>query len=197
MNTKSIMLIIGALLAVLVLFGKKILSLFNKKTTNMITAVKNTITGDAQAYNKKYGKKQSDVLTVRASNPGALFWFGDDWQGMDKDKTQNGKIIFFKNYSYGVRAQIITLLNYQKRHDLYTTTAILNRWAPPGAHNNNTQAYVDFVSQFLGIDPDARIEFKNDPYMLACFAYAQHIVEAGFAWIDLTDFEDYANKQTA
>jgi hypothetical protein len=142
-------------------------------------------------YNKFTGKKfNAGVLTVVMNNPGAIFYFGDDWLGLDKTRSEYGKISAFSSVSYGVRAHVKTLLNYYRLHGLDTVRSIITRYAPPGVHNNHTDNYIKFVSDFLGVSSD-QVLLMTDKEFLARFAYAQHIVEAGFSWVS---FDLYLSK---
>ena len=179
------------------LFTKQVVETMKKEETiNPVNPLRSiTEFGKAKDFNQKHGYKETDVLTVRANNPGALFWFGDKWQGLDEGKTVNGKICYFKDKASGIRAQIITLLNYQRKHLRMTPTAIINSWAPAGVHGNKPDKYVEFVTNHLCISPDLRMNFDSDPETLAKFAFAIHVMEAGFAWIDYSEFLSRAKTE--
>jgi hypothetical protein len=59
---------------------------------------------------------------------------------------------------------------------LNTVAAIIGRWAP--AQENNTQAYVDFVSKRLGVDPNQPLNMA-DPNVKAALADAIAAQEGG------------------
>jgi len=189
-------IILSAVGLIALLFGKKmaafIQGLFTKTVTNTVMETNNVKLevvefGTANAFNKKYGMKEKDVLTVRAKNP-ALFWFGDDWQGLDKEKTKDKSICYFKDKASGIRAQIKTLLNYQRRHLRMTLTAIINSWAPAGVHGNQPDKYIEYMVKHLGIGANTPMNFDSNPETLAKVAFVIHTMEAGFAWIDYSEF---------
>jgi hypothetical protein len=46
----------------------------------------------------------------------------------------------------------------------------------------------------MGITSTTYVNFDSNPESLAKFAYFQHIVEAGFAWVDYKDYLKIANE---
>ncbi|WP_367672819.1 structural protein, partial [Serratia symbiotica] len=88
---------------------------------------------------------------IRNNNPGNIRW-GDDWKGLLPDKQRTDKSFCqFSTPEYGIRAMIIILRNYQKKHGINTISGIIHRWAPTS--ENDTQAYIDSVSQEVGVAP--------------------------------------------
>ncbi|EHL2774370.1 structural protein [Salmonella enterica subsp. enterica serovar Hvittingfoss] len=101
---------------------------------------------------------------IRNNNPGNIRW-GDDWKGLvprsqrtDKDFCQ------FITPEYGIRAMIVILRNYQRKHGLNTITGIINRWAP--TNENNTQAYIDSVAKTTGVTPDQFVHTDDSRFMM-------------------------------
>ena len=63
---------------------------------------------------------------------------------------------------------------------LNTLQSIINTYAPP-SDNNNTPAYINFVSKRMGIAPDAIIDPENAD-QLAALASAMFQMETGHTW---------------
>ncbi|EBG6403350.1 structural protein [Salmonella enterica] len=101
---------------------------------------------------------------IRNNNPGNIRW-GDDWQGLvAKSRRTDKAFCQFTTPEYGIRAMIIILRNYQRRHGLNTVTGIINRWAP--SSENNTQAYINSVAQATGVAPDKPIDTTDSRFMV-------------------------------
>ncbi len=110
---------------------------------------------------------------IRNNNPGNIRW-GDEWQGLVPESQRTDKSFCqFKKPEYGIRAMIIILRNYQRKHGLNTVTGIIKRWAPP--NENNTQAYINSVAQATGVTPDQRIDTSDSRFMMKLLqAIIQH-----------------------
>ncbi|ELF3953060.1 structural protein [Salmonella enterica] len=101
---------------------------------------------------------------IRNNNPGNIRW-GDDWQGLvAKPRRTDKAFCQFTTPEYGIRAMIIILRNYQRRHGLNTVTGIINRWAP--SSENNTQAYINSVAQATGVAPDKPVDTTDSRFMV-------------------------------
>lgn len=101
---------------------------------------------------------------IRNNNPGNIRW-GDDWRGLVPDALRTDKSFCqFTKPEYGIRAMIVILRNYQRKHGLNTVTDIINRWAPPV--ENNTLAYINSVAKFVGVKPDQVINVMDSRVMI-------------------------------
>jgi hypothetical protein len=87
----------------------------------------------------------------------------------------DGRFARFNDPNAGRNAQVALLDTYGKR-GLNTVAAIIGRWAP--AQENDTQAYVDFVSKRLGVDPNQPLNMA-DPNVKAALADAIAAQEGG------------------
>ena len=87
---------------------------------------------------------------VRNHNPGNLR-HGDQWVGLAPEQ-RDPAFCTFTGDVFGLRALMLVLLAYYRRHKLDTVREIIGRWAPPV--ENDTVAYVDQVAKRLGIGPD-------------------------------------------
>ncbi|HHP3381861.1 TPA: structural protein [Salmonella enterica subsp. enterica serovar Muenchen] len=101
---------------------------------------------------------------IRNNNPGNIRW-GDDWKGLvPKSQRTDKDFCQFITPEYGIRAMIVILRNYQRKHDLNTITGIINRWAP--TNENNTQAYIDSVAKSTGVTPDQFVHTDDSRFMM-------------------------------
>ncbi|MBE5252940.1 MAG: structural protein [Enterobacterales bacterium endosymbiont of Blomia tropicalis] len=110
---------------------------------------------------------------IRNNNPGNIRW-GDEWKGLVPETQRTDKSFCqFKSAEYGIRAMIIILRNYQRKHGLSTISGIINRWAP--TNENDTQAYINSVAKATGVDPDQRIDTSDSRFMMKLLqAIIQH-----------------------
>jgi hypothetical protein len=88
---------------------------------------------------------------IRNDNPGNIERGKTKWVGMRPIQTDS-RYLQFENAEYGIRALYRTLLTYRNSHGLNTIRGIINRWAPPA--ENNTAAYIAFVSKLLKVGAD-------------------------------------------
>lgn len=101
---------------------------------------------------------------IRNNNPGNIRW-GDEWQGLVPVTERTDKAFCqFVSPEYGIRAMIVILRNYQKKHGLRTIRKIIHRWAPES--ENNTQAYINSAVKQTGIAADQRIDVNDSRVML-------------------------------
>lgn len=110
---------------------------------------------------------------IRNNNPGNVRW-GDEWKGLVPETQRTDKSFCqFKSAEYGIRAMIIILRNYQRKHGLSTISGIINRWAP--TNENDTQSYINSVAKATGVDPDQRIDTSDSRIMMKLLqAIIQH-----------------------
>lgn len=110
---------------------------------------------------------------IRNNNPGNIRW-GDEWKGLVPETQRTDKSFCqFKSAEYGIRAMIIILRNYQRKHGLKTISGIINRWAP--TNENDTQSYINSVAKATGVDPDQRIDTSDSRFMMKLLqAIIQH-----------------------
>jgi hypothetical protein len=100
---------------------------------------------------------------IRNHNPGNIRW-GDDWKGLVPAAQRTDKSFCqFISPEYGIRAMVIILRNYQRKHGLNTVSGIISRWAP--ASENDTQAYISSVAQATGVSADQRIDVTDSRIM--------------------------------
>lgn len=119
-----------------------------------------------------YLNDKSKPLSVRQNNPLNIRPTSDNWQG--KIGEQNGYVVF-DTPENGFRAAAKNLMTYKTR-GVETIRSAINMWAPKS--ENDTAAYIDFVSKKMGISPDQRIDL-SDKGTLVAMLMAQSEFESG------------------
>ncbi len=94
---------------------------------------------------------------LRLNNPGNIRKGSSRWKGAVR-KNPDKEFVKFDSMLSGYRAMWIVLSNYYHVHHRYTIRSMLSRWAPP--KENNTEAYIQFVSKYAQADPN---EVLPDP----------------------------------
>lgn len=114
---------------------------------------------------------------IRNNNPLNIRRNGTNWQGLAP--VQTDKSFFqFRSMAYGYRAAIKIIQTYYTKYGLKTIRRIIHRWAPPS--ENNTERYIQVVSQRSGISPDAEISLYDQTQMIAivsAMSYMENGVE--------------------
>lgn len=124
---------------------------------------------------------------IRNNNPGNIRISRSRWKGKIADNT-DGAFEQFKTKAHGVRAMIIVIRNYIKRHKLETIPDIVNRFAPP--HENDTTMYYNYVANKANISLEDRIS-RDDKETLKRMIIAMTELENGQGnGITECDFED-------
>ena len=101
------------------------------------------------------GIRNNNPLNIRIGN----VWLGEVREPNDPDFEQ------FISMFYGVRAGFVLMRRYIRHYKRTTIPAIISAWAP--ATENNTQRYIDNVSQLSGIPIDAQLDFNDEESMVA------------------------------
>lgn len=101
------------------------------------------------------GIRNNNPLNIRIGN----VWLGEVREPNDPDFEQ------FISMYYGVRAGFVLMRRYIKHYKRTTLPAIISAWAP--STENNTQRYIDNVSQLSGIPIDAQLDFNDEERMIA------------------------------
>ena len=97
------------------------------------------------------------TLADRNNNPGNIRDTSIPWQGA---VGTNAGFETFATPEHGVRATTKNLYTYNERDGLNTVSGIITKWAPPG--ENNTSAYIDKVSNDLGVGPNDNLGYLRD-----------------------------------
>lgn len=121
------------------------------------------------------------VLSIRNNNPGNIRDNGIPWQG----RIGSGSgFVKFSSPEYGVRAMTKNLYTYQNR-GLTSVRDMISRWAPP--NENDTNGYVNFVANRMGIDPNASIDLRSNPALTEKMVGAMIAMEGGPSASDYFD----------
>jgi len=108
------------------------------------------------------------------NNPGNIkkgaFWLGE------APTCKSKKFVCFTTSEWGVRALGVVLYNYYVIHRIDTIREIITRYAP--ISENNTKAYILFVSHSLGVPANKPLNMKN-PMVLASLMHAIITYEQG------------------
>lgn len=87
------------------------------------------------------------TLGERCKNPGNIRYVASQkWQGLDNPPSEQG-FCRFVDISYGIRALMITLRTYIRKHNLTDVKSIISRYAP--SSENDTRAYISHVNDIL------------------------------------------------
>lgn len=124
---------------------------------------------------------------IRNNNP-ANIRRGCNWKGLIRQQ-KDKEFCQFVSMSWGIRALLITLRTYVKKHHLHTVREIITRWAPP-SDRNNTEKYIEFVEKAIrDIDTpiiltlqamDFKPEFQHSECILYLIARAMCKIESGY-----------------
>ncbi len=88
---------------------------------------------------------------------------GTPWQG-EIVPSADSRFAQFESMAHGYRAAFKLLNNYQRKYGLDTLRKLISRWAP--STENNTDKYVEFVSERSLVAPDVRITTTNKDVMV-------------------------------
>ncbi len=97
-----------------------------------------------------------NALGVRNNNPGNIRKSKDVWVGQTGN---DGAFVTFATPAHGIRATGRNLLSYA-RQGYVTPEQIITRWAPP-EDNNETEDYINFVSDYLNVQRDTRLDLTD------------------------------------
>jgi hypothetical protein len=100
------------------------------------------------------GTQPGAPAPLRNNNPGALM--------------PGGRLAQYPDMQTGLQQMDSNLASYGKQ-GVNTLAGVISKWAPP--NENNTKAYIQDVSQRLGIPPDQKIDLSNPA--------VRHIVSTG------------------
>ena len=92
------------------------------------------------------------------NNPGNIRRSLDEWKGMSIDQLDDS-FVQFETPHFGIRAATRNLQTSFKKYGNDTVRNLITRWAPPS--ENDTEAYINFISGKTGFDPDEPIAVTN------------------------------------
>ena len=117
----------------------------------------------------KRGYRNNNPLNIRR---GANAWLGLKPTQTDEEFCQ------FQSMAWGFRAAFRLLRTYRVQHGCHSIRSIISRFAP--AYENNTEAYIKFVSKKVGVAPDYLIA-GNDKDIMIRIVKAMSTFENGSA----------------
>lgn len=132
---------------------------------NFILNLIKKFSGEAEISKKEEKEMGVDLSTaprgIRNNNPGNIDYNPiNKWKGLNpKSPELDSRFCVFISPEYGIRALMVLLRNYDKKHNLNSIRQIINRWAP--SHENDTSAYVKHVSKLMGIDYDICLNLSD------------------------------------
>ena len=126
---------------------------------------------------------------IRNNNPLNIRLSSDRWQGQIAPSLSGragGEASFcqFESMKWGWRAAFRLLCHtYYGKYKLRTIRDIITRWAPP--KENNTEAYIRRVTDYIGIGPDRELgDPATHPTQWMMIGIAMAVVENGTANLD-------------
>ena len=117
----------------------------------------------------KRGYRNNNPLNIRRG--------ANAWLGLKPTQT-DGEFCQFRSMVYGFRAAFVLLRTYGRRYGCNTLHGIISRFAP--ARENDTEAYIRFVSKRVGVAPDFLIA-GNDKDLMIRIVKAMATFENGSA----------------
>lgn len=132
---------------------------------------------------------------VRNNNPGNIR-IGAHWLGlmprdqMTAEQAKEDEFCVFESPKWGFRAMAVIFKNYARLYGVKTIRAVISRWAPPS--ENNTEAYINAVADFLAVRPDDLFSFSNRQNQTGLIK-AVSIHENGGWKFQITDLADGIN----
>lgn len=120
--------------------------------------------GGVATYQLTRGLRNNNPGNIREGKGDSTFWVGE--RATDDDPNFEE----FNSMPYGIRAAVVLFRNYQSLYGLNSIRKMITRWAPP--NENDTAGYINFVSSYTGIPPDAPLNLRSaqtGPFLRAVF----------------------------
>ena len=111
---------------------------------------------------------------LRNNNPGNIRINKDLFQG----EVRPSKDMEFKQFEtmpYGYRAIFKILKRYRNNYHLDTIRKMITRWAPPTDKDNDTELYINKVSEYSGIPADNPVDVSSREQMIRIVAAMSRI----------------------
>lgn len=113
--------------------------------------------GVSRGITANNGTSSGETRGLRNNNPGNIeFSKKNNWVGQ---LGSDGRFVKFSSPEHGIRALGKNLLSYS-RQGYVTPEQIITKWAPP-EDGNDTEAYIKFVSGYLGVSRDVRLDLTD------------------------------------
>ena len=114
------------------------------------------------------GQRNCNPLNIRLS--AGTRWLGQRVRQYDRE------FVEFQSDLFGLRAAFRILRSYSRLHNLDTLRLFIYRWAPP-EDGNNTDSYVEMVSERSGVAPGRHLTFEDREELIAIVG-AMAVVES-------------------
>lgn len=124
--------------------------LMNRKA--LADKVKNYSANNADIMTLSYLGRNTFPRGIRNNNPGNLQKTSIPWKGKISPST-DVRFEQFETFVWGLRAKIRDIRNDIRLDGTNTIRKLIYEYAPP--HENNTNSYINRVSAYTGIGPDA------------------------------------------
>lgn len=123
------------------------------------TAYAESLHNQQDSFYSQNGDDKKKARGLRNNNPGNIeFSKENNWVGQIGS---DGRFVQFETPEHGIRALGKNLLSYS-RQGYVTPEQIITRWAPPGKiDKNDTEAYIKFVSEYIGVDRDVPLDLTD------------------------------------
>jgi hypothetical protein len=162
-----------------------------KKVKQAIINLKDTAMSKIYSHlldrNGKFKLDRSKPRGQRNNNPGNLIKTSINWRGkVEPARNSDGHFEQFYEMKYGVRAMLKDLINDIKKKGKNTVTLLISEFAP--AHENNTQAYINYVAKKMGLGVRTPFIVNKKNMKNLVMAITKH--ENGRQVISEQDFED-------
>ncbi len=105
------------------------------------------------------------------NNPGNIRLSRVRYKG-EKVPSRDPEFREFESIEWGYRAMFMLLYTYHRRHGCRTLRQMIDRYAPPS--ENPTSAYLRFVSERAGIDPDYVLDATSGKDMIEVVCAISH-----------------------
>lgn len=97
----------------------------------------------------------------------------------------------FKNELYGLRSWLKNARDLRDRYGTDTVSELITKCSPP--HENDTNSYINFVAENIGLAPNEKLDFTNREQMVGLMAsvtqkessaqYPRHMLEKAYAML--------------
>lgn len=94
---------------------------------------------------------------IRNNNPGNIKK-GSSWQGLHPVQSDPVYCVFIRPED-GIRAIVKILMSYQKKHNIHTIKAAIQRYAPPS--ENKTETYATYVASKSRFQLNENLHFSS------------------------------------
>ena len=126
---------------------------------------------------------------IRNNNPFNIKISNSNWKGKIKVAfNTDGVFEQFESMKYGLRAGVVLLRNYQKKHNIYSIKDFISRFAP--SNENDVKVYVIFVCNYLRsygyfVHPVSRIKIDSIEFFIMCCAICEYESKFDVSYYDM------------